>query len=149
MNHDLEDSNRSANRSIHEVSDPARRVLLRGSAAGAVAALVGGCATGGSAGPKLGFKAISADASANGLRVPEGYVASVIAPWGEPVGVPGNMPAWKPDASNSAVKGAVMMAAITAYHQIKPHLRLRKGPVPSASSSSSRSASTLAAVAAT
>ena len=109
MNHDLEDSNRSANRSIHEVSDPARRVLLRGSAAGAVAALVGGCATGGSAGPKLGFKAISADASANGLRVPEGYVASVIAPWGEPVGVPGNMPAWKPDASNSAAEQALQM----------------------------------------
>jgi secreted PhoX family phosphatase len=41
--------------------------------------------------------------------VPEGYVASVIAAWGEPVGVPGNMPAFRPDASNSAQEQAVQM----------------------------------------
>jgi uncharacterized protein len=110
MNHELEDSNRSANPSIHEVSDPARRVLLRGGAAGAVAALMAGCAgIGADPGARLGFKGIAPDASADGLRVPEGYVAHVIAPWGEPVGVAGAMPAWKPDASNSAAEQALQM----------------------------------------
>jgi secreted PhoX family phosphatase len=33
----------------------------------------------------------------------------VIAPWGEPVGVPGAMPAWRPDASNSAADQALQM----------------------------------------
>ena len=43
------------------------------------------------------------------LVVPDGYVASAIAAWGEPVGVAGNMPPFKPDASNSAADQAVQM----------------------------------------
>ena len=36
-------------------------------------------------------------------------MAAVIAAWGEPVGVPGNMPAWKGDGSHTAAEQAVQM----------------------------------------
>ncbi len=127
----MEDSNRSANLSIHEVSDAARRVVLRGGALAALApflAPLAGCAAnlGGGAGgglgnggasgtvlPKpapmrLGFKAIAAHAT-DRLTVPEGYTATALLPWGEPVGVPGNMPAFKDDASNTAAEQEVQM----------------------------------------
>ncbi len=64
----MEDSNRSSNPSIHEVSDPARRVVLRlgsgtafgtvlSAAFGGLAAPLAGCATAGSSlsGPSMGF----------------------------------------------------------------------------------------------
>jgi uncharacterized protein len=42
--------------------------------------------------------------------VPEGYVAQVLAPWGEPVGMAGAMPPWQgPDAGNSAAEQALQM----------------------------------------
>ena len=113
----MEDSNRSANSSIHELSDPARRVWVRGGlaalAGGALAPWLAGCAGSASpgtarSGPLLGFRAIPALAT-DTLVVPPGYVAEVIAAWGEPVGVAGNMPAWKPDGSNSAADQAVQM----------------------------------------
>ncbi len=110
----MEDSNRSLNPSIHEVCDPARRHLLRLGAGAAAATLyaplaasLGGCATPGG-GARLGFKGVPTT-SADTLVVPEGYVAEPIAPWGEPVGIAGAMPAWKPDASNSAADQAVQM----------------------------------------
>jgi uncharacterized protein len=119
----MEDSNRSANPSIHDVSDPARRTVLRGTlgvvASALYAPLVTGCAA--AAGlsaasreapkaiaPSIGFKGVAVDAS-DKLLVPEGYIASVIAAWGEPVGVPGNMPAWKGDGSHTAAEQAVQM----------------------------------------
>ncbi|MCW0209069.1 MAG: hypothetical protein OJK14_18385, partial [Achromobacter sp.] len=46
----MEDSNLSANPTIHEVSDPARRVLVRGGLAAAVAGLFGPRAAGSLAG---------------------------------------------------------------------------------------------------
>jgi uncharacterized protein len=110
----MEDSNRSNNPSIHDVSDPTRRVVLRsgmGLVAGALfAPLAGlaGCASLATAGPKLGFKPVPAT-SADTLVVPDGYVAEAIAAWGEPVGVAGNMPAWRDDAANSAADQAVQM----------------------------------------
>jgi secreted PhoX family phosphatase len=116
----MEDSNRSSNPTIHELSDPGRRTVLRGTLGVAAAALYGPLAAGcaGVAGaardapqalaPTIGFKGIPVDAS-DKLVVPEGYIASVIAAWGEPIGVPGNMPAWKPDGSNSAAEQAVQM----------------------------------------
>jgi uncharacterized protein len=109
----MEDSNRSANPSIHDVSDPRRRVVIQGGLAalvgGALAPLLAGCAAPGApGGPLLGFKSVPA-AAADTLVVPEGYVAEVIAPWGEPVGLAGAMPAWKPDASNSAEDQALQM----------------------------------------
>ena len=66
----MEDSNRSANPSIHEVSDPARRVVLRGGFGAALAGLLGptaglgavalgGCATA-ATGPVIGFKGVPA-----------------------------------------------------------------------------------------
>jgi secreted PhoX family phosphatase len=116
----MEDSNRSSNPTIHELSDPGRRTVLRGTLGVAAAALYGplaaGCAGVAGAGrdapqplaPTIGFKGIPVDAS-DKLVVPDGYIASVIAAWGEPIGVPGNMPAWKPDGSNSAAEQAVQM----------------------------------------
>ena len=110
----MEDSNRSSNPSIHQVSDPSRRVWLRGGMAAVAGAafgpLVTGCATiTPKAGePLLGFKSVAVS-TADAVIVPEGYVAQVIAAWGEPIGVPGNMPAWRGDASASAADQAVQM----------------------------------------
>ncbi|HYN59275.1 MAG TPA: PhoX family phosphatase [Rubrivivax sp.] len=109
----MEDSNRSANADIHGVSDPARRRWMQGGlgalAGGMFAPWLSGCAgLGAGGGPLLGYKGIPATHN-DTLVVPEGYHATVIAAWGEPVGVPGNMPAWRGDASNSAADQAVQM----------------------------------------
>lgn len=117
----MEDSNPSCNQSIHEVSDPARRLVLGG---GAMAALVpflapvacvtsiaslAGCAVpAGGAGPKLGFAGVAAG-SADAVVVPAGYSATPFVPWGDPVGIAGQMPAFRDDASNSAAEQAVQM----------------------------------------
>ena len=112
----MEDSNRSANPSIHDVSDPQRRMLLRGGVA-ALASVLSGCSVvdqvvdrhpGLRQGPRLGFQGIPAGVG-DALVVPPGYVATALAPWGEPIGIPGNMPAFKPDASNSAAEQAVQL----------------------------------------
>ena len=78
----MEDSNRSANPSIHDVSDPGRRTVLRGTLGVAVSALyaplVTGCAAPARAlrdappalAPSVGFKGIAVDAS-DKLIVPE------------------------------------------------------------------------------
>ncbi|MBN8494536.1 MAG: PhoX family phosphatase [Burkholderiales bacterium] len=108
----MEDSNRSANADIHRVSDPARRLWLQGGlgalAAGALSPLLAGCATAPFDGPLLGFKPVPVT-DQDTMVVPEGYEAVAIAAWGEPVGVPGNMPAWRMDAGNSAADQAVQM----------------------------------------
>jgi secreted PhoX family phosphatase len=112
----MEDSNRSANASIHEVSVPSRRTVLKGAAlaslAGMLAPLSGRAGASPSSPlpqqPRLGFKGIPVGMG-DALVVPEGYVASVIAAWGEPVGVPGQMPAFRFDGSNSAADQAVQM----------------------------------------
>jgi hypothetical protein len=115
---EMENSNRSANPSIHEVSDPARRLVLHGGlaalAGGVLPAWLGGCAISPGepratvSGPLFSFKGIPT-ASNDTLVVPEGYVADVIAAWGEPIGVPGNMPAFKPGGGNTALEQAVQM----------------------------------------
>ena len=109
----MEDSNRSSNPSIHDVSNPSRRLLLQSGAMGAMAALLAplaACSSVGpfAAGPKLGFQGI-AIGDGDKLVVPDGYVATAIAAWGEPVGIPGNMPPFKFDASNTAAEQAVQM----------------------------------------
>ncbi len=112
----MEDSNRSSNPSIHEVSDPARRTLLRGGALAALAPVLGplaACAGAGALtaarGPLLGFKPV-APSTADQLVVPEGYVATPFMPWGEPIGVAGAaMPAFRDDAGNSAAEQALQM----------------------------------------
>ena len=108
----LEDSNRSSNPSIHDVSSPARRTLLRGAAATAFlsplagVATLSGCASSTptpAGGPLLGFKGIPVG-NADTVVVPEGYSVQVIAPWGDPVGLSGESPAFKFDGSNTAAE---------------------------------------------
>jgi uncharacterized protein len=108
----MEDSNRSANQSIHEVSDPARRILLLGGigalTVGALAPWLAGRAAAGVREPLIGFKPVPVSEK-DTVLVPEGYEAVAFAAWGEPVGVPGNMPGFRRDASNSAADQAVQM----------------------------------------
>jgi secreted PhoX family phosphatase len=110
----MEDSNRSSNPSIHAVSDPSRRHLLKGGAGAAIVGLLApiaglsGCATGRGSGPLLGFKSVPVG-TADTVVVPEGYVAQVIAAWGEPVGVSGASPSFKFDASNTAAEQEAQM----------------------------------------
>ncbi len=124
----MEDSNRSSNPSIHEVSDPARRSLLLGGAGLAMTGLLAplsGCATPGGSAPLLGFKSV-ATSTADTVTVPEGYVAQVIAPWGEPVGLAGTSalsPAFKFDAGNSAAEQAAQMG----MHHDGMHYFAREG----------------------
>jgi secreted PhoX family phosphatase len=108
----MEDSNRSANPSIHEVSDPARRVLLLGGigalTVGALAPWLAGYASVASGRSLIGFKSVAVSEK-DTVIVPEGYEAEAFAAWGEPIGVPDNMPAFRWDASNSAFEQAVQM----------------------------------------
>jgi uncharacterized protein len=109
----MESSNSSANPSIHDLSDPTRRVLIQGGMAAlasvVLAPWVGGCASSASgSSPLFSFQGIPA-ATTDAVVVPEGYSAEVIAPWGEPVGIAGNMPAFKADASNTAAEQAVQV----------------------------------------
>jgi uncharacterized protein len=109
----MESSNNSANASIHDVSDPSRRVMIQGGlaalATGILAPWASGCASGAAASsPLFSFKGIPA-ATSDAVVVPEGYTVDVIAPWGEPVGIAGNMPPFKPDASNTAAEQAVQV----------------------------------------
>src|SRR5688572_14612747 len=110
----MEDSNRSSNPSIYDVSDPARRVVLRGGiglSLGTLLAQVAGCASGGAAAanPSMGFKGIPA-LRVDKVTVPDGYVAQVLAAWGEPIGIAGAaMPAFRFDAGNSAEEQALQM----------------------------------------
>ncbi|WP_374562547.1 PhoX family phosphatase [Ideonella sp.] len=118
---DMEDSNPSANPSIHEVSDPARRVWLRGGFGAMAGGLFGpglltACAGAAqqattpagpaSLGRRIGFKSVPM-AAVDTVVVPEGYRAQVLYRWGDPVGVAGQMPAFKPDASNTAAEQAL------------------------------------------
>ncbi|HEX2540990.1 MAG TPA: PhoX family phosphatase [Caldimonas sp.] len=112
----MEDSNRSSNPTLRSQSSPSRRQVLQASMGAAASALFGALAAGcanvigdaSSAAPRLGFKAVPAT-GADTLVVPEGYVARVIAAWGEPVGIAGAMPAWRGDGSHSAEEQAVQM----------------------------------------
>jgi uncharacterized protein len=104
----MEDSNKSSNPSIHEVSNPARRTILQGSAIASVSSLIGCAAMASNATLQIGFKAI-APGVGDQLVVPEGYTATAIGSWGEPVGIPGSMPAFKIDGSNSAADQAVQI----------------------------------------
>jgi uncharacterized protein len=102
----MENSNVSANPSIHQVSDPSRRVVIQGASMLGLSQLVQGCASMASFAsvpidPTLGFTPIPTS-TADQVTVPPGYVATAAFAWGEPVGLAGNMPAFKPDASNSA-----------------------------------------------
>lgn len=107
----MENSNCSSNPSFHEISDPARRTVLRaglGVALGGLLAPLAGCASPGSHKPLLGFASVPVS-TADRIVVPEGYIAQVIAPWGDPVGLPEHSPAFRTDAGNSAVEQAAQL----------------------------------------
>ena len=109
----MEFSNSSTNPSIHDLSSPSRRVILRGGLGATIAGLLAplgasalsGCATTGvsSGGPILGFKSVPMS-GLDAVTVPEGYHAQVLYRWGDAVGVAGKMPAYKADASNTAAE---------------------------------------------
>jgi len=108
----MEDSNRCPNPSIHDVSSPERRQLLRGGLAGTLGGLLAplsgvaalaGCASTSAAAPLLGFKGVPVSTS-DTVVVPEGYSVQVIAPWGDSVGLSVENSAFKPDASNTAAE---------------------------------------------
>ena len=108
---EMEDSNRSSNRSIHEVIETSRRAFLKSGAVVSLASVMAplaGCAVLSGPSNKLGFKPIPVGMG-DKLVVPEGYPAIPLAPWGEPVGIAGRMPAFKMDASNTAEDQAVQM----------------------------------------
>jgi len=119
----MEDSNRSANPSIHDISDPARRVVLRGGLGAAFAPWLAplGAATGlagcalpgaesgaGAAAPRIGFASVPGSA-ADRVTVPVGYTATPFMPWGEAIGIVGAMPAFRDDAGNTAAEQALQM----------------------------------------
>ena len=109
----MEDSNPSANPSIHDLCDPARRTVLTGSlglSLGALLAPLSGCAAtaGNATGPRLGFEGVP-PSGVDRVTVPPGYSARPLAPWGEPVGIAGHMPAFRFDAGNTAAEQAVQM----------------------------------------
>jgi secreted PhoX family phosphatase len=82
----------------------ARREFLKGGLAAAVVAALplAGCATAPSARPvAIGFTGIP-PSSEDAIRIAPEYDAIVLYRWGDPVGVPGNMPAFRMDASNTA-----------------------------------------------
>jgi uncharacterized protein len=107
----MEDSNRSYNSSIHDVIETSRRSFLKGSALVSLASVMAplaGCAALAGRQNKLGFKAIPVGMG-DKLVVPEGYTATPLAPWGEPVGIAGNMPAFKMDGSNTAAEQSAQL----------------------------------------
>ncbi len=111
----MEDSNTSDNPSIHSISHPERRAFLGAGAAATLGALLPACAqtptataSKASSTVNLSFKSIPVGIG-DKIAVPEGYVAKALAAWGEPIGVAGNMPAFKMDGSNSAADQAVQI----------------------------------------
>lgn len=108
---EMEDSNRSSNRSIHEVIETSKRAFLKGGVVVSLASVMAplaGCAVLSEPKKKLGFKPIPVGMG-DKLVVPDGYTAMPLAPWGEPVGIAGRMPAFKMDGSNTAEDQAVQM----------------------------------------
>ena len=84
--------------------DRERRDIIGGGLGAALAAAFSPLAWADSRAPRaagLGFNSVP-PSRADLVVVPEGYRADVLLPWGEPVGLPGPMPAWQADASGSA-----------------------------------------------
>ena len=84
----------------------ARRQFLRSAAAAAVVALLGEARARPAGADRLGFSAVAATLR-DAVTVPSGYEAQVLYPWGSPTGIAGAMPAFAPDASNSAADQAL------------------------------------------
>jgi secreted PhoX family phosphatase len=87
-----------------------RRQVLTSAAVFAAASTLplslAGCASSLKRDGTLGFKPI-ATAVADTVRVPEGYTATVLYAWGDPIGHPSGSPAFKQDATNTADEQAL------------------------------------------
>ena len=103
----MEHSNRSSNLNIHQVCVPAKRQTLQLAAwwglLGSLSPLAAHAKP-----SRIGFKAMPIGLG-DFIELPADYVATVLAPWGDAVGIAGNMPVYKPDASNTAQEQAVQM----------------------------------------
>ncbi|MBQ0943498.1 PhoX family phosphatase [Ideonella sp. 4Y16] len=107
MNTEPEDSNPSPHPHLAEVIDASRRSALRHGVALAAAGWAAPLAA--AATPSLiGFKPVPVSRT-DTVSVPEGYTTQVIAPWGDPVGLAGAMPAFRWDAGNSADEQAAQL----------------------------------------
>ncbi len=86
-------------------SSPGRRQLLQASVAAAVSAMFGlpGCATTSRPAAAADFKSVPIS-TADTLVVPEGYRASTLLAWGDPVGHASGAPAFRFDAGNSSAE---------------------------------------------
>lgn len=85
----------------------ARRQFLQSGAAVTVVAFVGqGCTLARADDGRLGFTAVPATLR-DAVTVPPEYEAKVLYPWGTPTGIAASMPAFAPDASNSAADQAL------------------------------------------
>lgn len=110
----MDNSNPSPTPSIHDLSSPQRRTVLRGGLAATISGLLAplgvaslaGCSTT-TAGRQsaLGFKAVAMN-DLDAVTVPDGYRVQVLF-MGDAAGIAGNMPAYKPDASNTATEQEV------------------------------------------
>ncbi|MDM0013564.1 PhoX family phosphatase [Variovorax sp. J22P168] len=78
-----------------------RRQFLQSSAAAALVALAREGSAGAADDGRLGFESVPATLR-DAVTLPPGYQAQVLYPWGAPTGIAGAMPAFAPDASNSA-----------------------------------------------
>jgi uncharacterized protein len=107
----LEDANPSTTPNIHGVSGLARRRFVQGGLATLgstwLASLgLGGCASGAVGTPSarhLGFSSVPM-AAQDSVTVPPGYRAQVLYRWGDATGLAAGQPAFRPDASNTAVE---------------------------------------------
>ncbi len=82
-----------------------RRDLLKAAFSSAALAALPGCAAQGTR-PQISFTPIP-PSNDDQLRIAPEYDARVLYRWGDPVGVPGAMPAFKTDASNTAAEQAL------------------------------------------
>ncbi|MCJ0763423.1 PhoX family protein [Variovorax terrae] len=84
-----------------------RRFVLKAGATGLVALLGPGFpASAAGTAPVLGFTGVAASAR-DALTIPPEYEYSLLYKWGDPTGVVGALPAYRPDASNNAQEQAV------------------------------------------
>ena len=111
----MEDSNRSSNPSIHDVSEPTRRTLLRRRTAAPRSLGAAGAARWPAARPARWpadrCSASSACPSPPPTRssCPRATSPQVIAAWGEPVGLSGDNPGFKDDGTNTAAEQEAQM----------------------------------------
>jgi secreted PhoX family phosphatase len=83
-----------------------RRDFMRGSAAAALVAALPLAHDAGAQGAepaRIGFVGIPAS-SEDALKIAADYEATVLLRWGDPIGIPGNMPEFKLDGSNTAAE---------------------------------------------